>query len=119
MKMRLRLLYVDVPLTSPRARVVLVTSSMTLMEWRIVSTSDDEADDDNIPRPARRQPGPVVPPPPAEISDNAAGDDPLEGYRQMDVLVSPVLVEDGASMLVAMHIARDDDDDVDGSTTRT
>ena len=37
----------------------------------------------------------------------------------MDVLVSPVLVEDGASMLGAMRIARDDDNDVDGSATRT
>ncbi len=59
---------VDVPPTSPRVRVVSVTSSMTLMEWRIL---------------------PVGPPPPAEIGDNAAGDDPLEGYRRMDVLVSP------------------------------
>ena len=38
----------------------------------------------------------------------------------MDVLVSPVLVEDGASMLVVMRVARDDDNDdnVDGSATR-
>jgi hypothetical protein len=36
----------------------------------------------------------------------------------MDVLVSPILVEDGASMLVVMRVARDDDDnDVDGSAT--
>ncbi len=68
-----------------------------------------------IPAPARPQPGPVGPPPPAEIGDNAAGDDPLEGYRRMDVLISPNLVEDGALMLVTMRVARDDDDDVDGS----
>ncbi len=115
---QLRPSYVNVPPTSPRAHVVSVTSSMTLTEWRIVSKLDDEADDNNIPTPARRQPGPVGPPPPAEIGDNAAGDDPLKGNRRMDVLVSPVLVEDGASMLVAMRIARDDDDDVDGSATR-
>jgi hypothetical protein len=35
----------------------------------------------------------------------------------MDVLVSPVLVEDGALMLVPMRITRDDDDNVDGSAT--
>jgi len=98
---------------------------MTLMEWRIVSTLDDEADNDDgvrgerracrsCPFPHRRGGSLVLP----EISDNAAGDDPLEGYRRMDVLVSPVLVEDGASMLVVMRVARDDDDDnVDGSAT--
>ena len=99
---------------------------MTLMEWRIVSTSDDEADNDDgvrgerrayrsCPFPRRRGGSLVVP----EIGDNAAGDDPLEGYRQMDVLVSPVLVEDGVSMLTVMRVARDDDDDdVDRSATR-
>lgn len=98
---------------------------MTLMEWRIVSTSDDEADNDDgvrgerrayrsYPFPRRRGGSLVLP----KIDDNAAGDDPLEGYRRMDVLVSPVLMEDGASMLVVMRVARDDDDnDVDGSAT--
>jgi hypothetical protein len=51
---RLPPLYVDIPPTSPCARVVSVTSSMTLMEWRIVSTSDDEADDDDGVRGERR-----------------------------------------------------------------
>lgn len=100
---------------------------MTLMEWRIMSTSDDEADNDDgvrgerrayrsCPFPRRRGGSLVLP----KIGDNAAGDDPLEGYRRMDVLVSPILVEDGASMLVVMRVARDDDDDdVDGSATRT
>jgi len=99
---------------------------MSLMEWRIVSTSDDEADNDDGVRGERRayrscpflrrRGGSLVLP---KIGDNAAGDDPLEGYRRMDVLVSPILVEDGASMLVAMRVARDDnDDDVDGSATR-
>ena len=100
---------------------------MTLMEWRIVSTSDDEADNDDgvrgerrayrsCPFPRRRSGSLVLP----KINDNAAGDDPLEGYRQMDVLVSSVLMEDGTSMLVVMRIARDDDedDDDDGSATR-
>ena len=98
---------------------------MTLMEWRIVSTSDDEADNDDgvrgerrayrsCPFPRRRGGSLVLP----EIGDNTDGDDPLEGYRRMDVLVSPVLVEDGASMLVVMRVARDDDDnDVNGSAT--
>ena len=72
-----------------------------------------------IPAPARRQPGPIGPPPPAKIGDNAAGDDTLEGYCRMDVLVSPVLVEDGVSMLGVMRIARDGDDDVDASATCT
>jgi hypothetical protein len=36
----------------------------------------------------------------------------------MEVLVFPVLVEDGALMLIAMRVARnDDDDDVEGSAT--
>ena len=99
---------------------------MTLMEWRIVSTLVDEADNDDgirgerlayhlCPFPRRRGGSLVVP----KIGDNAAGDDPLEGYRRMDVLISPVLVENGASMLVVMRIARDDDDDdIDGSATR-
>jgi hypothetical protein len=98
---------------------------MTLMKWRIVSTLDDEADNDDgvrgerrayrsCPFPRRRGGSLVLP----KIDDNAAGDDPLEGYRQMDVLVSPVLMEDGASMLVVMRVARDDDNnDVDGSAT--
>ena len=90
---------------------------MTLMEWRIVSTSDDEADNDDgvrgerrayrsCPFPRRRGGSLALP----EIGDNTDGDDPLEGYRRMDVLVSPVLVEDGASMLVVMRVARDNDD---------
>jgi hypothetical protein len=99
---------------------------MTLMEWRIVSTSDDEADNNDgvqgkrcayrsCPFPRRRGGSLVLP----EIGNNAAGDDPLEGYRRMDVLVSPVLVEDGVSMLVVMRVTRDDyNDDVDGSATR-
>ena len=91
-----------------------------------MSTLVDEADNDDgirgerrayhlCPFPRRRGGSLVVP----KIGDNAAGDDPLEGYRRMDVLISPVLVENGASMLVVMRIARDDDDDdIDGSATR-
>ena len=90
-----------------------------------MSTLDGEADNDDgvrgerraycsCPFPRRRGGSLVLP----KIDDNAAGNDPLEGYRRMDVLVSPVLVEDGASMLVVMRVARDDDDnDVDGSAT--
>ena len=91
-----------------------------------MSTLVDEADNDDgirgerrayhlCPFPRRRGGSLVVP----KIGDNAAGDDPLEGCRRMDVLVSPVIVEDGALMLVVMRIARDDnDDDVDESATR-
>ena len=62
-----------------------------------MSTLDDEADNNNggvwgerrayrsCPFPRWRGGSLVLP----EIGDNAAGDDPLEGYRRMDVLVSP------------------------------
>ena len=46
--------YIDVPPTSPRAHIVSVTSSLTLTEWSIVSTSDNKADNDNGVRGERR-----------------------------------------------------------------
>ncbi len=83
-----------------------------------MSTLDDEADNNDGVRGKRRAYRSCPFPRRRGGSLVLHGDDPLEGYRQMDVLVSPVLVEDGASMLVVMRVARDDaDDDVNGSAT--
>ncbi len=122
---------------SSRARVVSLTSSMALREW-IVSTSFDDDEDgggiDGRLREGRTSPFRLFPrridgtldlsalvkpssrsdhggPPPDDSANSMAegwGDGPLEGYRRLDVLAAPILVADGASIIIAIRISMDD-----------
>jgi hypothetical protein len=106
------------------ARVVSLTSSMALREW-IVSTSSDYDDNNGVEgrrregRTSRYCPFPrridgtldlsaLVSP---SAMTEGGEDSPLEGYRRLDVIAAPILASDGASIIVAIRIAMDDNDE--------